>query len=807
MRTLGIGQTDQVMTRAVLDVALDPKTAGRRALWTYADNGDAALGDAVLVPIGKRQALGFVVRRYAATEDELGFRFDELKSILEVVTGIRIPEVLIDLAKFVAETYLFSLPVALSPCIPPGVRDRLEGAWTLGEPAEGVSVVQQEVIRKLQEAGGELSDEEVRVLPEGIVRAFKALRTSGNVRFVQRLAPFTERRQKEKLVRLCADEAAIERFLRTEGKRKPAQALTLMRLQAAGGPPLSPLEVRALAGVTETTVRALVQDGLLEWVKSDEVRLAVPPTPNPAQQLAVDAISEAISGRESSAFLLFGVTGSGKTEVYLRAAAQALSLGRQVLYLVPEIALATQAISQMRSRFGRGVAVLHSELTQLERLRTWIRIANGEASVVLGPRSAIFAPLPNLGLIVMDEEHESAYKQEQSPRYHARTVARELARLHQCPIVLGSATPSLETFYEAENGGVTLISLPSRAASAQMPTVQICDLAAGYRDGKPALLVPELATAISEALERKEQAILFLNRRAYAPFLMCRDCGYRTACPQCSVALSYHRGERKLRCHQCGHSVVVPSECPKCTSTRLNPFGLGTEKVEEGLRELFPAAQIGRLDRDIASRKGALEEVLSAFRAGDLDLLVGTQMVAKGLDFPNVTVVGVVAADISLSVPDFRSGERTFQLLSQVAGRAGRGSLPGRVFVQTFNPEHPAVVHAQGHDYVGFFEGAILERQSVGYPPFVRLVNVLVTGPDRDAVGRASGLLRDALPLGLTVLGPADCPLERLNNRWRRHLLLKLSLDADLAEVQAAVESVSVRGVSVVIDVDPVSLS
>ncbi|RYG45159.1 primosomal protein N', partial [bacterium] len=455
---------------------------------------------------------------------------------------------------------------------------------------------------------------------------------------------------------------------------------------------------------------------------------------------------------------------------------------------------------------------LHSNLSASERLAEWARVRSGEAAIVLGARSAVFAPLTNLGLVVIDEEHEGAYKQETSPRYHALHVAIQLAKLHGCPWVQGSATPSLEAWSAAEEGeegreGLTLLSLPRRTADAKLPEVFIEDLTAGYRLGSPGLFSANLHDAIEETLDRKEQIILFLNRRAYAPFVICRDCGHRTMCPNCSVALSYHRRADRLRCHQCGHHEAPSPECPNCNGLRLAPFGVGAEKVEDIVRETFPTSRVARLDRDVASRKGALEEVLSAFRTGAIDILVGTQMVAKGLDFPNVTLVGVIAADISLNLPDFRASERTFQLLSQVAGRAGRGQRPGRVFIQTFNPKHASIVCAAAHDPAGFLDKLRKERKDAGYPPFRRLINVVLSGENRPAVVAAATEAAARLkPVAAALLGPADCVLERVQNRWRRHIILKLPPDANPAPIGKALLGFAPKGVQVVVDVDPYSM-
>ncbi len=815
------------MRATVAEIALDPKSGGQEALYTYRVPPGTPVGEAFFVPLGNRLALGFATRVFEADEATLGFPMEQLREAGSRVEGLSLPEGLIALARYTQEETLSPLPVALSAATPPGVRERLVTAWTLTEAGERVfqtgaglfgeaeiapeavlTPLQREVLRTLRDAGGMLVESKTRRIEAGTLRALKLLRSKGMVQDVLSLASDAERQKTEQLFALTADESRIEAFLKKEGKKKPAQALTLMRLQATEHAGLALAEIKALAGVTETTLRALIQAGYLESAQAEAPSRRTPPPANRYQQLAIDAIASSIEGGEFRPFLLYGVTGSGKTEVYLRAAAEALRAGRQVLYLVPEIALATQAIAQLRERFGRRVSVLHSELSPTQRLQNWRRIRAGEAPIVLGARSALFAPLTNLGLIVMDEEHEGSYKQETAPRYHAKRLARFLAERHACPLVLGSATPSIESFYEAEHERLTLLSLPERAASAKLPSVQIEDLTAGYRFGRPAILSEALHERLVRTLERGEQAILFLNRRAYAPFLICRDCGHQIVCPHCTVTLTYHRAENRLRCHHCGFHTSPPDTCPQCQGLRLSPFGVGTEKVEEAVREAFPETSVGRLDRDIARKKGALEETLALFRSGELQVLVGTQMVAKGLDFPNVTLVGVIAADTSLNIPDFRASERTFQLLSQVAGRAGRGVSPGHVIVQTFNPEHIAVQAASRHDYLGLYETLRVEREAAGYPPYRRMVNLVWSGLNRSEVIQASTDAAERLAKlpQVELLGPADCVLERIQRRWRRHLLLKLLPEADLAALNDALAKFDPPGVQQVVDVDPYSL-
>jgi primosomal protein N' (replication factor Y) len=802
-----------VSTERVADVAIDPRAGGAEALYTYFADGALTPGDAVFVPVGTQTNLGFVTSVYETTEQELGFPFENLKPIIGRVQGLSLPESVIELAKFISAEYLCTLPVALSAATPPGVRDRLVSAWTLENehPDAALTPIQSEILRVMKEAGGFLVDQKGKRLEAATTRSLRLLRARGVVSQSMRILPFPEKKKGDVLLSLTSDEPRIEEFLRKEGKRKPAQALTLMRMQGAESARLTASEIKALAGVTETTIKALLDIGLLERFDAQAASPTRPPKPNPAQQLAIDAIVDPIVSREFQPFLLYGVTGSGKTEVYLRAAAVALQEGRQVLYLVPEIALATQAIAQLRARFGSGVAILHSELPTNERLNNWLRIRDGKASVVLGARSALFAPLANLGLVIVDEEHEASYKQENAPRYHSKALALFLGRRHQCPVVLGSATPSIESFFEAESEppSLTLLSIPQRAATAELPTVYIDDLTVGYRTGRPSILAQDLHHRIQGVLEEGRQVILFLNRRAYAPFIICRDCGHQMQCPNCAVSLSFHRKDGRLRCHHCGYNMRPPEACPKCGGARLNPFGVGTEKVEEAVAAEFPQATVARLDRDIARKKGALEETLAQFRSGDIQILVGTQMVAKGLDFPNVTLVGVIAADVSLNIPDFRSSERTFQLLSQVAGRAGRGTALGSVVIQTFNPDHVSVRTAQVHDFVSFYESIKLEREAAGYPPYRRLINIVLSGEARNAVVAAGDEANHRLrSLGLTgqILGPVDCAVERVQNRWRRHLLLKLPANSSSSAVGEALLGFAPKGVQVVVDVDPYSL-
>jgi primosomal protein N' (replication factor Y) len=535
---------------------------------------------------------------------------------------------------------------------------------------------------------------------------------------------------------------------------------------------------------------------------------------NPAQQAAFQQIHEAIQASRFQTFLLHGVTGSGKTEVYLTAIETALAEGRSALLMVPEIALTPQMAGQFFSRFGDRVAILHSAFTGVERTEQWRRIRSGVASVVVGTRSGVFAPVQNLGLIVVDEEHDGSYKQEENPRYNGRDVAIVRAQGAGACVVLGSATPSLESRYNAEKGKYTLLELPGRIEARPMPHVELIDMRQEFLETrKQETFSRKLIEALGQRVESGEQTIVLLNRRGFSSFVACRACGERVQCINCSLTLTYHKRDRRLLCHYCGYAEKVPSQCPKCASEHIYFLGIGSERVEEELHRAFPAARIARLDRDTVTGKRQYETILQDFREGNYDMLVGTQMIAKGHDIPNVTLVGVVAADLGLGMPDFRAAERTFQLLTQVAGRAGRGSLPGIVLVQTINPDHYAVRLAAAQDYQGFYEKELNFRRMMHYPPFAAMANVLVRSEKKEMAMRMStelGYLLNPPPEQLRVMGPAEAPVPRLKNEYRYQFLIKAASRKALNELLQKIRNFALEhkwgATALVIDVDPLTL-
>lgn len=528
--------------------------------------------------------------------------------------------------------------------------------------------------------------------------------------------------------------------------------------------------------------------------------------PTEEQKKALDMINSAVDANQPEKILLYGITGSGKTEVYLQAIEHVLKQGKSAIVTVPEIGLTPQLIQRFRGRFQDHIAVLHSHMTVKQRILEWERVASGEASIVLGTRSAIFAPVKNLGLIVIDEEYEMTYKQEKSPRYHVREVAFKLSEQYQAVVIMGSATPSIETYYHAESGEYKRIVLPRRIDDRPLPPVEVIDM----REGKDYLLSKRLRKELKETLSKGEQAILFINRRGYFTFVMCRECGFTIECPKCSVSLTYHSGDRKLRCNRCGFSSEAPIICPRCQSSSIKYFGTGTQRIEKEVAEVFPAARILRYDRDTVSKRGSHEVFFSAFAQGKADVLVGTQMVTKGLDVANVTLVGVVSADTALQLPDFRAAEHTFQLLTQVAGRAGRHHLPGKVIIQTYSPEHYAIQAAAKHDYEEFYKQEISHREEVGYPPFSKLVSLLIAGLEAKKVEKVAEDLERFLMKRLSegVLGPAPATIPKLRGEWRYRILLK---GKDLKNIRRAVvetlgKIVIPSEIKVAVDVEPMNM-
>jgi len=631
------------------------------------------------------------------------------------------------------------------------------------------------------------------------------------------------RRRRVRFLELLAepDLAALDEL---EAKH-PKQFRLLRMLREVGGR-MELVELLRKTNLSDAPAKSLERRGIVRidhvvpmsdplWDDVPEVR-PVHTNLSPGQAAAVTAMGAKLEAREGTIFVLQGVTGSGKTEVYLQVIQAALDLGRGAIIVVPEIALTPQTVGWFRSRFGE-VAVMHSRMTDVQRLEMWQSVQSGRARVVVGARSALFAPVNDLGVVVVDEEHEPSFKQESSPRYHGRDVAVERARRSDAVCILGSATPSLETWHRARTGDYQRLLLPDRVGGGRMPKVEVVDMKLEKTPpGGSHLFSKHLQQELSAAIERGEQGILFLNRRGYAPVLWCPNCKEVVRCDQCDVSLTWHRSVDRVVCHSCCEEASPPKACPACTAPGLRMLGSGAEQVEGALRRVFPDARILRMDSDTMHRREDYERSLAAFGSGEVDLLVGTQMIAKGLDFPRVTVVGIVSADTSLHLPDFRASERTFQLISQVAGRAGRGELAGRIYVQTNSPDHPAIRRAAAHDFETFATEEFALREELGYPPVGRLLRVVIEDEDERRANATAAACAETLRASIgeqmvPILGPAPAPMALLRGRHRRHILVKASAaladGAFRAARRAAVEFAQApSGSRVLVDVDPVSL-
>lgn len=599
----------------------------------------------------------------------------------------------------------------------------------------------------------------------------------------------------------------------------PRAGATMQRavLDALAAGPVRAAELAADLGAVNGAIASLEKVGALEVERRRRMRdVSVRERPAPRHAVLTDAQALGLQAIDASPpggrVLLDGVTGSGKTEVYLRAIERVLDQGGSAIVLVPEISLTPQTVGRFRSRFGDLVAVLHSRLAEGERYDQWDLLRQGVARVVVGARSALFAPVRDVRLVVIDEEHEHSYKQGSSPRYDAREVAARLCEARGAVLVLGSATPRLETLASCERGECVAVRMPDRATELQLPEVKVVDMGSEFASGNRSMFSRALAEGLDGVAERGSKAVLLLNRRGYASFLLCRECGYVPGCEDCSTSLTFHDVGARLMCHHCGHSEDVPPACPRCGSVYLRQFGAGTQRVEAEIQTRWPGLPVVRMDADTTTGKGGHERALASFEEMSSAVLLGTQMIAKGLDYPEVTLVGVLNADTGLHLPDFRASERTYQLLEQVSGRAGRGSEPGVVFIQTYWPDHPAIRAAATHDPAEFRATLVAERRELGYPPFGRLANLIATSKDGPAAERRAGLVAERLsavaPEGWTVLGPASAPIARLRGLWRYHVLLKAPAGADVpVVVSAALKGLpSDKDVTLAADVDPADM-
>jgi len=778
--------------------------------------GSLRIGMRVLVPFKGRKVTGFSIDLLEQSPKGVEEKLREVEDLLDEAPLID-PQML-RFYRWISDYYLYPLGEVIKTGLPPGLQLKSElilsltqdGMESLGR--EGLEPIQEKVFKEIGRCG--------KVSLKKILKMFLGE--------VSRPQLFLWKRKG-----LLNIEAGIEgkevkpkfeKVIAYQGG-EPTQPISKKRAEIldwikekgeVSYPELSKRFKSPSKSIQSLYVKGLVSLSRREVCRDLSVRSELKPYPKPEptsdQEAILGEILKGIHSKRFSPFLIYGVTGSGKTEIYLRAIEEVLIQGREAIVLVPEISLTPQLLSRFKDRFGENLALLHSGLGRGERYDQWRRIWKGEVKIAMGARSAVFAPFKNVGIIIVDEEHDPSYKQEEKLRYHARDVAVVRAKQAETTLLLGSATPSLESFYNTEKGKFRLLSLPERIEGRPLPRVEIVD---AKKEG--GLLSEKLRAALEKNIKAKKQSLLFLNRRGFANFILCPECGHTFKCPNCSVTLTYHLRDRSLQCHYCDYRIKAPGDCPKCQGHRLQGMGIGTERLEQEIKSLFPETQVGRMDRDTTSRRRSHQQILKRLESGSIDILVGTQMIVKGHDFPNVTFVGVVSADTSLHFPDFRSSERTFQLLTQVAGRAGRGEVFGEAVIQTFNPDHYSILRAKDHDYIGFYQEEIQFRKALEYPPFSRFINFRLVGNSEkrtkdmaEEMGRiGQSLLKKGYGKGIDILGPSSAAFAKIRGKYRWQMLAKGKSHQWLHQFAKELASrmdvqIKGRGVNLDIDVDPV---
>ncbi|WP_010631000.1 primosomal protein N' [Sporolactobacillus vineae] len=775
-------------------------------------------GIRVTVPFGRTRRLGFVTAVKASSE------LKKLRKVSQVIDPVPVltPE-LLGLGNWLAETTLCPTVSAYQAMLPAVMKASYEKQVTVADRTrldrefpELIPLFSKDFIgwrRLLTLPDPQKLDRIRRAINDGVLSVRQNVQNQARIR-------------KRTVISASVSKERLEAFLQKTESRSERQRDVLRFFISRNEPdqkyPVSELVTKQ--GLSRQALHALTAKGLFTEEKKEQFRNPyealdeeerTQPLPlTDEQEKAIRPIIRSVDRQETNVFLCHGVTGSGKTELYLQSIQRVIDKGRQAIVLVPEISLTPLMVHRFKGRFGNQVAVMHSGLSRGEKYDEWRRIREGRVSVAVGARSAVFAPFENLGLIIIDEEHESSYKQEDIPRYHARDVAIHRAARNHCPVVLGSATPSLESYARARKKVYQLLTLKERFNHHPLPPVDIVDMREEMRDGNHSVFSKELFTKLQERVARHEQTVLFLNRRGYATFVMCRSCGTVIKCPHCDISLTYHRASHLLKCHYCGYETRVPDACPSCGSDAMRYFGTGTQKVEAELNRLMPEARVIRMDVDTTGRKGGHEKLLRRFGEHQADILLGTQMIAKGLDFPEVTLVGVLAADSMLYLPDFRASEKTFQLLTQVSGRAGRHDLPGEVVIQSYSPDHYAVTDAAANDFNRFYQEEMQIRHRLGYPPFYYLTLITVTHPEAaQAAGaseRIASILRNSLSSSVRVLGPAVPSVARIKDRYRFQCMVKYKREPKLLPVLHQImqhfKETGKNGLQLSIDMNPVSL-
>ncbi|MEH7415451.1 primosomal protein N' [Neobacillus drentensis] len=775
-------------------------------------SGTIKPGMRVIVPFGPRQIQGFVVGLKTETDVNKLREINEPMDLKPVLN-----QELIELGNWLTEYTLCFKIFAFQVMLPAALKAKYEKKVRLAN--KGAVMDLPSKLQAFFENDGELDWDEA--LKMGLGPLLQREAANGHLEVIYMVKERVKKKLR-KFVRPTVSHCELEEALQTIPAKAEKQRQILQYFLEHS----DEVELKILIDELNTsgsTIKALIEKKLLVEFDKEVYRdpfahrtfERTKPLPlTDAQAQAIGPILHSIEQDRHEVFLLYGVTGSGKTEIYLQSIQEVIEKGQEAIVLVPEIALTPQMVHRFKGRFGNLVAVLHSGLSAGEKYDEWRKIQRKEVKVVVGARSAIFAPFEDIGIIIIDEEHETSYKQEEMPRYHARDVAIKRAKTYNCPVVLGSATPSLESFARAQKKVYQLLSLPNRMNNQELPAVEIIDMREELRDGNRSMFSRKLFELLQDRLEKKQQSVLFLNKRGHSSFVMCRDCGYVVNCPNCDISLTYHRVNEQMKCHYCGYESTVPKNCPECNSEYIRYFGTGTQKVEEELGKILPEARVIRMDVDTTGRKGAHERLLSDFKDGKADILLGTQMIAKGLDFPNITLVGVLSADTMLHLPDFRASEKTFQLLTQVSGRAGRHQLPGEVVIQTYTPEHYSIELAGRQDYDLFYQREMLIRKLHHYPPFYYLALITVSHENLIKVVSATekmvNYVRSQISDKAVVLGPAASSIPRINNRYRYQCLIKYKREPNLTKTLKTIldqyQKDARSGLLVSIDVNPVIL-
>lgn len=774
-----------------------------------------AVGMRVEVPFGNRRVQGFITALEELDQEAFetaAFEWKEIVSVLDLKPVLN--EEMLALADYMKEkTFAFKI-TCLQTMLPSVMRAAYHKyIFLTDEIDEGL---QDELFYGMEEISWEEAETR-NILPQ-----LMKLRAQHKVDIRYEV----QTKNKVKTTRyiqsnLSFEQIEEERVSLRKGSKKKEELLHF--LQALGQEQQTAVKEMKELGFSTAVLNDAEKKGWLRYVEKEIYRdpfadhhfeKTTPFALNEEQQTAVDSILHSMETKASDTYLLEGITGSGKTEVYLQTIAEGLRQKKTAIMLVPEISLTPQMVQRFKSRFGDQVAVLHSGLSHGEKYDEWRKIERGEAQVVVGARSAIFAPLDNLGVIIIDEEHEASYKQEETPRYHSRDLAIWRGQYHGCPVVLGSATPSLESRARAQKKVYQHLLLTQRAnSSASLPQIEVIDMREEVQQKNVSTFSNVLQEKLLERMARKEQSVLLLNRRGYSSFVMCRDCGYVLPCPNCDISLTLHMDTKTMKCHYCGHEERIPHRCPNCDSDKIRYYGTGTQKVEAELKALFPESRVLRMDVDTTRRKGAHERILSAFENQEADILLGTQMIAKGLDFPNVTLVGVLNADTALNLPDFRSSERTFQLLTQVSGRAGRAEKPGEVVIQSFNPEHYAIQLAKGQQYEAFYQKEMQIRHRGDYPPFYFTVQITASHPEESVAAKQMFVIMKELQQGLSdqsiLLGPTPNAIMRIKNRYYYQMIIKYKhepqLQSMLKKILSDTQAATAKGLKLSIDAEPMN--